>query len=490
MNHYLKISALGLCLFTASSCDSIIDLKPTSVISANSFWNSEQDAQGALNGMYAQFRTFTQAELILLGEARSEAMSHGIQNADYRIKYFENTMTATNADRTWIELYKTVNLANLVIKYVPGISFTSEPTKNGVLAQAYAMRAFCYYVMARTWGDVPISVDPVEGYNPETTFKTRNPQAEVFTLIKSDIAQSLSLFANNTFPAGRSFWSRPAVNLLKADVHLWTSRRMGGDNGDAAIALEALEDAEKSDVSLLPDFSQIFAFTNKGNKEVIFATRFADLEATTNFFADMYINPSDLPASTDADTKLAIGTPGGFNWWAPSATLRNQFSTDDQRRSASFVEVYRNDNGNRSFVTSVVLKAKGFVENGTRRFLDDIVIYRYADLILLKAEAKNLLGQDPSAEINQIRQRAYKDKYAAHTYVAGSRAENDEAILQERLFEFAFEGKRWWDLVRFNKAFEKVPSLKGREKDQYLLLWPLSISTMSLNSKLTQTPGY
>ncbi len=471
-------------------CNSLIDLQPESIISVNSFWKTAEDAQGGLYGMYTQFRTFAQSELILLGEARSEVMGHGIQNADYRIKYFENTLTASNADRNWLQLYRIINSANLVIKYVPGISFSNDQNKNKTLAQAYAMRAYCYFVLARTWGDVPIVLDPVEGYNPETTFKVRSPQAEVFALIKSDIETALPLFTNNQFENGRSLWSKPAVNLLKADVFLWTAKRNGGGNTDATTALQALNDAESADVGLLDNFSQVFAYGNKGNREIILAVRFADLEATTNFYADMYIGPSDLPASADDDVKQAIGTPGGLNWWAPTSTMRNQFKTDDTRRAASFVEIYRNDNGNRTFQTSVVVKGKGFVEAGARRFLDDIVIYRYADLILLKAEAKNLLGQNPSEEINKIRQRAYGTNFPSHAYTSGTVAENDEVILQERLFEFAFEGKRWWDLVRFGKAFEKVPSLQGKEGQQHLLLWPLTVEALSLNSKLTQTNGY
>ena len=170
--------------------------------------------------------------------------------------------------------------------------------------------------------------------------------------------------------------------------------------------------------------------------------------------------------------------------------MRNQFALEDQRRNASFIELYNDKNGAKSYVTSVVLKGKGFVDGGIRKFLDDVIIYRYADLLLMKAEVKNALGQDPSPEINQVRRRAYGNTFEQFRFVNGTKEANDEAILKERLLEFAFEGKRWWDLVRFGKAFEKVPSLKGRQNDQYLLLWPIPLQTLSLNSKLVQNPGY
>ena len=109
----------------------------------------------------------------------------------------------------------------------------------------------------------------------------------------------------------------------------------------------------------------------------------------------------------------------------------------------------------------------------------------------MKAEAKNALGQDPSAEINQVRQRAYGVNYPAHIYVNSSPAANDAAILKERLLELVVEGKRWWDLVRFGKAYELVPKLVGRDDaTHHLLLFPIADATLSLETKVKQNPGY
>lgn len=472
------------------SCTDIIETEPVSTITVSSFWKSEEDAQGGLYGMYNQFRVFADATLVLVGEARSEVMGHGIQNADFRIKYFENTLSETDADLHWRQMYRIVNYANLIIKFVPEIEFSDEDAKNNIIAQAYAMRAYIYFVMAKTWGDLPLVTEPVEGYDAETTFKERTPVSQIFDIIKSDIDQALGLFTNNDYNSNRSIWSKPATNMLKAEVYLWTGKTMGGGESDISAALAALTEAENSDVALLDNFSRIFDYDNKGNDEVILAVNFTDLEASNNYFADMYINANDVSPAIDEQTLAIIGQASGYNWWAPTELIRNQFSDDDQRKDASFLEIYTTEDGNQSFLTSIVLKGNGFVDGGVRKFLDDIIIYRYADLLLMKAEAKNALGQDPSDEINQVRQRAYGDQFDAHMFVNGSQQENDEAILQERLFEFAFEAKRWWDLVRFGKAFELVPTLQGRESEEHLLLWPIPMSTLSLNSKVVQNPGY
>jgi hypothetical protein len=89
-----------------------------------------------------------------------------------------------------------------------------------------------------------------------------------------------------------------------------------------------------------------------------------------------------------------------------------------------------------------------------------------------------------------IRQRAYGSNYSAHVFVSGSKEENDMAILQERLRETAFEGTYWWDLLRFNKEFELVPSLVSKAGQDYLELWPIVQSTLSLEPKVKQNPGW
>ena len=486
----IKIYLLGIVIFLFHySCIEPLELAPISSIGANSFWQSEQDATGGVIGMYNQFRDLSSRSLYFMGEARSEVMSEGIQNADYRRKYFENDMNESNADLDWLQSYRVINYANLVIKNVPNISFPSEEKKNDLLAQAYSMRAFVYFVLAKTWGDVPLVTEPVEGYDAETTFQERVAVTAIFDLIKSDLDRAISLFPNNNFPSGRSMWSKAAANILKGDVYLWTGKTMGGGDADITTALSALNEAKSADLALLDDFSRVFDFDNKGNKEIIFSVHFNDFEVSNNMFSDMYINALDVRDTYDAKTLETIGTPGGFNWWAPSATMRDQFTDEDSRKEGSFFEIYANEVDN-TFITSIVVKGNGYTESGSRRFLDDIVIYRNAELLLLIAEAKNALGQDPSTEINSVRNRAYGDNFSSYEFTNGSQSENDEAILQERLFELAFEGKRWWDLVRFYQAFEKVPSLQGKAGQNYLLVWPISLETISLNSKITQNPGY
>ncbi|WP_460635635.1 RagB/SusD family nutrient uptake outer membrane protein [Larkinella harenae] len=474
------------------ACTSELEINPKSQITAASFWKTQEDVIGARNGMYVRFRNFTNFNLYYLGESRSEIMGTGLLNADFRIPYFQNRLhkiTAPGPD--WSSIYTVIHDINLILKYGPGIAFTSEANKNTILAEAYTMRAYLYFVLVRTWGGTPLMLEPTESSDPATIYKPRASEDEIFQQITADLNKGLELFPVNTYPTRRSAWSKPAANALKGEVYLWIAKRRNGGEAALTTALTALQEVQKTDVALLPNFADVFSYTNKGNREIVFAVRYQDLESVNNYSGDMYIRDSDLPPGTDAATIQKIGLGGGMNWWAPSETMRKQFTTDDKRKDKSFVEVFsRNAQGQPVFFTSVMTKFSGFVDANGRRFLDDVIIYRYADILLMIAEAKNALGQDPTAEINLVRQRAYGDQFEKHRFVSSTKTANDDAILKERLFELAFEGKRWWDLLRFNKAFDLVPSLADRKGQNNLLLFPIAETVLSLNSKLVQNPGY
>ena len=171
--------------------------------------------------------------------------------------------------------------------------------------------------------------------------------------------------------------------------------------------------------------------------------RYQDLDgAANNIFSYMWIIGSAIPSNIDAATKTLILPVGsGQGLLVLTDLVRKQFTDDDTRKNASFYEIYTYDAaGKATFYSTLCLKGKGLVQTGGRSFFSDMVLYRYADVLLMKAEAKNALGQDPSAEMNLIRQRAYGASYASHIFVNGSKIQNDAAILQERLFELVYEG--------------------------------------------------
>jgi hypothetical protein len=138
----------------------------------------------------------------------------------------------------------------------------------------------------------------------------------------------------------------------------------------------------------------------------------------------------------------------------------------------------------------MLTKYVGSTAGTTQIYDNDFPIYRYADVLLLLAEAKTKLGEDPSTEINAIRQRAYGNAYVPH--VNGSQTVNMNAILDEYLREFIGEGKRWWALRRAGNSYVYAnlnPSYFSITSTAKFLL-PLSVGMLTADPLLTQTPGY
>ena len=476
------------------SCKKAIDVSPTSTITSTSFFKTQDDVTGALRGMYVQLRGPATSDLFFMGEGRSEVLTSAVAGTTGLDRYYNNTLNVSNPGPNWMGLYATINTANLLIKYIPTITFTSAAVKNNSLAQAYSMRAFVYFALARTWGGVPIKLEATESYDPVAVQVARSSVEDVFKLIKSDIEMALSLYPTNSPDTNRDMWSKPATSALKGDVFLWTGKVMNGGAADFTTALNALNDIPATDYLLLPNYSDIFSYTNKGNKEELMAVRFqqGDFAPNTghNYFANMYVTSlsNATPATVAFVGAVGVGNTGN-NIMQVSALVRNQFTTDDQRRLGTFYEIFDNA-AIPKYVTSITTKGAGTVIGGVRYFYTDVILYRYADVLLMKAEAKNALSQDPSTEINQVRQRAYGANYAAHVFVSGSKQANDDAILKERLLELCTEGKRWWDLVRFGQAFNLVPSLAGKSAQTYLLLFPIGQTLRGLEPLVTENPGW
>nr|WP_315203524.1 RagB/SusD family nutrient uptake outer membrane protein [uncultured Flavobacterium sp.] len=481
--HLYTILFIALSLF--NSCSDELELTSESAITSENFWKTEDDAKAGVNGMYFNLRTQTLQNYYLLGGARSAEIKAGVQSPLTLANYYNNNLTAQNVDVDWAGLYKVVNSANLVLKYVPTIQFspTTLNDQKRYLAQAYSIRAFAYFIMARSWGGVPIVTAPTENTNQSEYIVPRNTIQEVFAFIKSDIELAIANFPDAS--NNRTQLSLPSVYALKADVNLWTAKQLSGGAADLNTALTAIN-AIPAGPALLPNFKDVFAFGNKGNNEIVFAVKYslADLptNVSDNWNSFMFVGPADIAPVSSADATALFGTLGSGAGNAGISRVQPDinhftFSSTDTRKNATYLTLM---NGPLPVVTGLV-KYNGTVDGALRRFVSDIIIYRWADILLMKAEIKNALGQDPSTEMNLVMKRA--DASASFTNV--SQPANDDVILNERLKELAFEGKSWWDLVRFGKTGNVASMTAGKP-----ILFPISQNTINYNPKIIQNPGY
>lgn len=495
---YIMIAAV-----TLSACSDVLELTSPSELTAQGFWNTEEGAKTAQTGLYANMRG-SAGNLWLLGEMRSDIWGGRTFESPNSENLIESNITiATAPFGGWAGLYFNIHIVNDFIVNLPNVPFANESEKGHLMGQAYGLRAFYYYTLLKTWGAVPISLEPLKEVDPNGLSRARSSEADVMAQIKSDIAASLNAFGSDgSYWLGKKvFWSKAATLALKGDVYIWSGNVMGGGNADFTEAKTALQQIPALGIGLAPSMSKLWGSENEDNSEFIFALQYAQDEAE-NFYNSLTGRSTEINAQyNDAGASMSTFVIGGANRYGPSEkTLLLLDENADARKDASFIRLYIDDNAgagypiynDEKYFGAVFNKFLGRVDGTVRVFDNDVPVYRYADVLLLLAEAKNHLGEDPSEEINLIRARAYGASYDAATqdYVNGSPTANANAILDERYKEFIGEGKRWWDLRRAGNNFviDNIHFLNPG--DEYKLLLPITKDMIGRNPLLDQTPGY
>lgn len=508
LSTFLMVLTLIVCV--ASCKKELEEVIPQDRLSTTLALTDANAAQALYTGVYSGFRGYN-GTLFSLGEMRSEIWADGLftESGDPgSALYYNHNISALNVPAgNWANFYGLLYQINNVINLFPK-STVPAALRDKQLAEMYGMRAFVYYTMLKTWGGVPLTIEPITALsNAAETYKPRSKPDSILIQIKNDIQQSLTLFgSNNAFPSGnRVYWSRVATLILKGDVYLWSGTLMGGGTADITIAQAALQEVksmEGATLKLNTNYTDIFDPTKKANNpEIVFALNYEINQATQGTFSIFTVN--NIQAGTLAFQQSASPTVqsiypyvNGANRVGMNAVMINKLTSGpaDQRISGSFRVMYSNSS---PFAIRGVMLTKwiGTTVGTTQVYNNDFPIYRYADVLLLMAEAKAKLGQDPSSEINQIRQRAYGSGYAP--YVNGSFDANMKAILEEQLREFIGEGKRWWSLRRagdayvfsyINPAYLSPATVASPKGPNFLL--PISTSMLNNDPLLTQTPGY
>lgn len=493
-------------LLTMPSC---LDMEPVSSITDANMWKNEGQYTSFVYGVHSRLRESNACNLYKLGEWRSDIFYSGDNWTGESNKIDYIAANNLSAERTglsnYADLYSTINQLNLFISKAVDTNLLSEKDKAYYLGEMYGLRAFLYFHLLRSWGDVVWIEEPSTSFDITSLDRPVTPAAEIMDKIKADIQSSTDRFGTDySFKNDRAMWSKAATLMLKAEVYLWSSRQMGGGAGDAQIALEALDDIQnnisRSTLDLMPDFADIFSYEEKGNKEIIFAIRhqYQELNMFNNEWRNnMVPQRNTLSLYYDMETGAPIDVKtlnfNGNMYYPLQTSLYNVFETKDTRQKVTLKAVYEQAEPH-DYVGCFAYKYQGTTIEGTsdRLFADDYPIYRYADLLLMKAEAKSLTNGDPAAEINEVRKRAYGDNYdetVAYPTVQDNADGINEVLLKERFKEFMFEGKRWYDLRRFGNEYVFKYTTANAEYPKRLL-WPIDKTTLTNNRALNQTDGY
>lgn len=522
----MKKIIYSIFLFAATilytSCDAL-DLAPEDYYGSSSFWTKKAHVEGFMNGIHSQLRD-RYSMFYILGELRGGTQRTGSSSQNTSLDYEKIRLNLINKDDTgvtnWNGLYVSIMQINHFIQKVENeCEFLSKDDRNYYLGEAYGLRSLYYFMLYKTYGGVPL-VTEVELLNGKVTadkfYIARSTPQETMTFVKENIKKSEDYFnaATEGDKITRTMWSKYATLMLKAEIHMWASKvsiqgYTASGREDLVVAQTALKEIEGK-FELEKDFSKIFSTANRNNNEIIFTLHFEDKEATNWGGAFLYQEAVFINQVYDRKGALMVkdtlnlqGTGGVFRHEYKEAFWKS-YDNKDTRRDATFMEYYTDKELTK--FGCVMKKGLGSINSTNNRIYDaDIIVYRYADYLLMRAEVENGLGNPCANYINAVRERAYGDNYSKETYGYTDNsnfAENELAILHERDKEFVWEGKRWFDVIRLQDAnhqslvFSEVSSypvskaLLDKATESYKLLWPIDVNTLTVNNLLEQTPGY
>ncbi len=462
--------ALGAC--------EVLEQDPISNLSSENFFETAEHADAAITSTYAALRnTFNGGQgnvrYSMWGDLRADLLTTDEGKNEGYDRLEDNEQNPTDPVADWSDLYQTIARANDIIANVPGIEdidLTAEDERE-ILAQARFLRAFSYFYLVKLWGDVPLSLEPVNSASDPVDLP-RISQAVVLDTIEADITYALArlptTYSSNSDTRGRA--TLGAAYALQAHVYAWQA------NWEAA-AVSAQQVIENPQYELLPGERYADIFDVENTRESIFELQIDPLsagEGTSSLFIDF---------GTDEQNGGLTGELGIF---LPSEKFLDGLEEGDLRRSTLIFD------GDGLFRPQIVKYIRPFsradlgtsVPNRAAEADNNIIIYRLAGIILLRAEALNYLGrtEEATALLNQIRERAGLPATTATT-----QEELKEAILKERGYELAFEGHRWYDLVRNGEALNKIETLTNPDR----LLLPISQREIILNENIdSNNPSY
>lgn len=472
------IAFVGFLLFPSCAND-FLDLAPISQTNNVNFYRNQQDMLNAVNAAYAALRVngeYNQA-MYAVGEVASDNTEILDAQSGIDITQIDDFTTLTNnsiLSAMWNAHYKGIAACNAVIDRIGAVDM-DETLKARYIAETKFLRGLQYFNMVRTFGDIPLVTKEIinvqEGYD-----YTRKPVDEVYTQIIADLEEAASNLplSHDNADVGRA--TAGAAAGLLAKVYLTR-----GNWSEAAAKADAV--IQSGRYRLLDDYAEVFAISNKNNEESIFEVQYK----AGGFGTGSPFNNAFAPRGSGSIVST-IGAGSGQN--QPTADISEAYEAGDLRKDISLAEGYMNGG---EFVPVRYIKkfldpnlfASGDANNNWP-------VLRYADVLLMRAEALNELGYEPDGEafdlLNAVRDRANLSPKGS-TDVPDQQAFR-LAIEQERRVELAFENHRWFDLLRTGRALE-VLQQKGENIQPFRLVFPIPQTQIDINPRiLTQNEGY
>lgn len=484
------IILLPACLLIAlSGCKKMLEVNPLSSITDATYFHSEGDFDPYVTGIYTFMRTF--ADNVTYGTERGEEL---IQASNSRFSVaWSQVITPSSGAIDYNDWYKAIGNCNLLLEKIKGFPFASNPdTRKRILAETYGLRAYFYFYLTRIIGDAPIMLQAVVDENVPVL--PRSPATDVMKQINSDLDSAILLyktmdnFSPSNYPSKYRF-SYGAVQALKADAKLWSAEVLGGGDADLNDAITAITEVESTGVSLNADFKNVVGLRAPVNPEIILSAYYNRDETGNNYAVNSLPFISIVQGALNLDSiPYCFTSSYGQGAYQISPLSKSLFDAYPDDKRIPFTWVTERDPSGPG--VAWITKYPGTKYSDDRIPDNDIIIYRLADIYLMKAEAYAGLDQTDLAipYLDKVRERAGIADYSGLV----DKQSVERAILDERGRELYFENKRWYDLVRFYKngtidIYNYIPNLVGKTTPIY---WPLNSTVLGNNSMLVQTEGY
>lgn len=452
-----KYSILLLVLLMSfTSCDDFLTIVPETQLSSATFFKTENDFIQAVNGAYAPLRAYYNGPAWLLGELHSDntfymrnvlfgAVENAENLADFSVPVSNGTTPNSNVLGAWRGLYLIIARANQVLAPIDAVNFNQD-SKNNVKGQALFLRAFAYFHLVRYFGKVPLHLTPVPGR--EGAALPLSEEAAVFDQIIKDLTDAIPLLPQKSAQLpGRV--TQGAARTLLGDVFIYRKRWADAEQVLAPVV-------SSGQYSLMSSYTMAFPknTTNKNNAESVFEIQFR--EGPDGLQGNFLYQHLPYPL-TVAEVRSLFNTSNpqpldGQGNNIPTPDIIAAYEPGDLRKDASIMFITVSGRPGPNKTTPIIKK---FQDNHAQHNNHGVnwPVYRYAEVLLLLAEALNEQGKSGEAVglLNQVRSRA---GLAAST--AAGQAQVREAIFKERRVELAFENKRWFDIMRTGRIQEII----------------------------------
>ena len=456
---YIKYVASIAILFLVTSCTKVLDKKPVSSFSAENFYQTPADALAGVYGIYDAAQSVFRINFAYWGEGRADNVK--TEQSGEGLVLLQNNLNESASSGNWSNLYTMISRANYAIKYIPNIYVGDEDAGNQLIGQARALRALAYFYLVKIWGDVPLITEPYTSTSQEL-FVSKTDKELVLDLVEEDLEYAaencvVKFNSNND----RIMFTQGAANALLAHVYMWR-----GKHPDALRTSKlVLENSLYSLATTMDDWAKIF--TNSYSKESIFEVAYNETE--TNALRILYAT-------------------GSYAIFIPSDKFKSTYEEGDLRISYLYDTTLAEPKAIWKFL------GKGVSDEVSTPSKQNIVLMRLADIMLLRAEALNAVGGADNIEealslLNAIRKRAGLVEFGSEAEAAAMNGDLETAILHERSVELAFEGHRWFDLVRTGKAISTMGPINGLS-DERNLVWPIYIDILNKNPNIQQNEYY